>query len=369
MSGSLRRTALHAWHVAHGGRMVDFAGWEMPVQYRSILEEHRAVRTAAGWFDVSHMGEVEVRGPGAQAFLNRVVTNDVARIVPGRALYTPMCREDGGTVDDLIIYQLGVGAYLLCVNASNTAADVAHLRSHVPAEGVEVVDVSDQWSLVAVQGPLAEAVLAAVPGGAAAAALARFGVARMELAGGLPAVVARTGYTGEDGFEVFVPWGAAEGLVAALEAAGGARGLVPCGLGARDSLRTEAGYPLYGHELGPDRSPLAAGLEWTVKWTKGDFVGRAALAAERERGRAKRLLWFRLGDRRIARPGTPVVTAEGVVVGEVASGTFSPGVGEAIGSAWVEASAAAGILEVDLRGTRLSLVPVRPPFVPLRGGG
>lgn len=364
MAGS-RQTSLHAWHAARGARFVDFAGWDMPVQYPTgILEEHRAVRTAAGLFDVSHMGEFLVEGAGAQAWLNAQVTNDVGRLVPGRAVYTPLVREDGGTIDDLIIYQLAPERFLLCVNASNTAVDFATFEARRGAFGGRLEDVSAQWSLLALQGPRAAAILAKA-GGEAALGLPAFGVVATPVAG-VSAVVARTGYTGEDGFELFLPWDAAATVADALLAASGGT-LKPCGLGARDSLRTEAGYPLYGHELSHEITPLHAGLGWTVKLDKGvDFVGRAALAELKRTGVPRRVAWFRTGDRRIVRPGTPVLSG-GEVVGTVLSGTLSAALGESIGSALVDAArlAAKAPLLCDVRGASLALQTVKPPFIPL----
>ena len=360
----LQRTPLRDFHAAHGARLVDFAGWEMPVQYRSILDEHRAVRRAAGLFDVSHMGEVDVRGPGAAAFLNRLVTNDVARLFPGRVLYSPMCYPDGGVVDDLLVYQRAADYFFLCVNAGNIARDLDWIRTQASGHDVTVTDRSAETALLALQGPRAVAILQ----GLTATDLAGIGYyhfAAGEVAG-LPCVLSRTGYTGEDGFELYHAAGHAVRLAEALLAAGALHGLELAGLGARDSLRLEAGYPLYGHELGPAVSPLAAGLGWTVKLDKGcDFLGRDALLAEKRGGSPRRVVYFRTGDRRILRPESPVLNASGAVVGRVLSGTLSPILQEAIGSALVETAAATAPLAVDVRGASVALQLVRPPFVPL----
>ncbi len=360
----LQRTPLRDFHAARGARLVDFAGWEMPVQYRSILEEHRAVRRAAGLFDVSHMGEFDVRGPGAAAFLNRLVTNDVARLFPGRVLYSPMCYPDGGVVDDLLVYQRAADDFFLCVNAGNLARDLEWIRTQAAGHDVTVSDRSAETALLALQGPCAVAILQ----GLTATNLAGIGYyhfATGEVAG-MPCVLSRTGYTGEDGFELYHAAGHAVRLAEALLAAGASHGLELAGLGARDSLRLEAGYPLYGHELSPTISPLAAGLGWTVKLDKGgDFLGRDALAAEKRGGSPRRVVYFRTGDRRILRPESPVRNASGAVVGQVLSGTLSPILQEAIGSALVETAAATASLMVDVRGAAVALQLVRPPFVPL----
>jgi aminomethyltransferase len=363
--GELKRTPLRDFHAAHGARLVDFAGWEMPVQYRSILEEHKAVRRAAGLFDVSHMGEVEVRGPGAGAFLNALVTNNVGKLYPGRVLYSPMCMPDGGVVDDLLVYMRGSGDYFLCINAGNIAADLEWMRASAAGFDVTVTDRSHAFALLAVQGPAAAAIvqsLAAVGLGS----VKYYHFTEGEVAG-VRCMISRTGYTGEDGFELYHAASAAVPLAEAILAAGAPRGLELCGLGARDSLRLEAGFPLYGHELSPTISPLAAGLGWTVKLDKGvDFCGAAALAAEKRDGPARRVVYFRTGDRRIVRPESPVTGAGGAAVGRVLSGTLSPILCEAIGTALVDAAAAAGPLSADVRGSAIDLRLVKPPFVELK---
>jgi aminomethyltransferase len=359
----LKTTPLHAFHRRHGGRMVDFAGWDMPVQFRSILEEHKTVRRAAGLFDVSHMGEAEVRGPDALRFLNRVVTNDVAKLFPGRVLYTVMCYPHGGVVDDLLVSMRGEGDYLLCLNAGNIAKDVAWLQEQVVGWDCTVVDRSAEFAQLAVQGPRALELLQPLTT-TPLPAIKYYHFADGEVAGAR-CLISRTGYTGEDGFELYCPPSAADALAEAVLAAGAPFGIEPVGLGARDSLRLEAGFPLYGHEISDDISPIAAGLGWTVKFDKGDFLGAAALRAEKERGPARRIVYFRTGDRRIVRAGSSVLGSAGEV-GSVVSGTLSPILNEAIGSALVETAAAAGPLAVDIRGARIDLHLVKPPFVPLK---
>ncbi|MCF3649477.1 glycine cleavage system aminomethyltransferase GcvT [Synoicihabitans lomoniglobus] len=361
----LQRTPLHAFHVAHAGRMVDFAGWDMPVQYKSIIEEHKAVRTTAGLFDVSHMGEVDVSGPGALAFLNRLVTNDVSKLYPGRVLYSPMCQPDGGAVDDLLVYHRGEEDYLVVINASNIAKDLAWMRQQAEGFDVTITDRSDDYALIAVQGPRAETILQSLTG-------AKLGILRYYhflegTVAGVQCVISRTGYTGEDGFELYHAAADAPALAEALMTAGEPHGLQLAGLGARDSLRLEAGYPLYGHELEHDLSPIAAGLGWTVKFKKeGGFTGDEALAAEKSDPSRRRVVFFRTGDRRIVRAGADVLNAAGEVIGRVLSGTLSPLLGEAIGSALVPATAADQELSVDIRGTKFTLHLVKPPFVELK---
>lgn len=361
---NLKRTPLRDFHVAHGARLVEFAGWEMPVQYRSILEEHRAVRGAAGLFDVSHMGEAEVTGRNAADFLNHLVTNDVGRLYPGRALYSPMCRPDGGVVDDLIVYQRGPDSFLLCLNAGNTETDVEWMRRQAEGWDVVIDDRSDDYALLALQGPRAAQIMQTLTG-TRLDEIKYYHFAEGRVAG-VSCLLSRTGYTGEDGFELYHAAGEARPLATALLEAGVHDGLELVGLGARDSLRLEAGYPLYGHEISAEISPIAAGLGWTVKLGKDvDFTGREALASEKAAGPMRKIVYFRTGDRRIVRAGTPVFGPTGAVAGQVVSGTLSPMLNEAIGSALVDGAAAGQPLSSDIRGARIDLRPVMPPFVPL----
>ncbi len=361
---TLKRTPLRDFHASHGARLVDFAGWEMPVQYRSILEEHKVVRRAAGLFDVCHMGEVDVRGSGALAFLQKLVTNDVAKLFPGRVLYSPMCLPDGGVVDDLLIYMRGPADYFLCINASNIAKDLAWMTEQARGFDVTVTDRSDDYALLALQGPAAAGILQSLTG-------AKLGTIRYYHFGegtvaGIHCLLSRTGYTGEDGFELYHAASEVNRLAEALLEAGRPHGLELAGLGARDSLRLEAGYPLYGHELSATISPLAAGLGWTVKLEKGcDFNGRDALFRQKREGCAEKVVYFRTGDRRIVRADTPVLGSDGATVGRVLSGTLSPILNEAIGSALVSAASSSSPLAVDIRGTRIPFTLTKPPFVPL----
>ncbi|MBK1876386.1 glycine cleavage system aminomethyltransferase GcvT [Pelagicoccus mobilis] len=359
-----KRTPLYDFNVANGGRMVDFAGWEMPVQYQSIVEEHKATRAAAGLFDVSHMGEATIEGPQAEAFLNYVLTNDVSSMDDGKALYSLMCHPEGGVVDDLLVYRKAENRYLLCLNASNTDKDIAWLTKHASAFDVSVSDVSADYGLIALQGPKAFEILQ----GLSSVDLGGLGYYRFvegEIAG-IPCIISRTGYTGEVGVELFVAAEKAAELAEALLAAGTEHGLVLAGLGARDSLRLEAGYSLYGHEIDDEVGPVEAKLMWTVALKKdGDFIGREAILSKKAEGPAKRIVFFKTGGRRIARPGTDIVSG-GEKVGTVVSGTFSPILNEAIGSALVDAAVArSGDLAVDQRGKALPIERAKLPFVPL----
>ena len=362
---SLQRTPLYAFHAAHGGRLVDFAGWEMPVQYRSILEEHKAVRRTAGLFDVSHMGEVDVQGPDAGRFLNQLVTNDVAKMYPGRVLYSPMCQPDGGVVDDLLVYMRAPDDYFLCINAGNIDKDVAWITAQAAGFQVSIRNRSADYALLAVQGPKAAGIVQSLTG-AKLGAVKYYHFVEGTVAG-VHCILSRTGYTGEDGFELYHAASDAPQLAEAVLAAGIPHGMELAGLGARDSLRLEAGYPLYGHEISAAISPLTAGLGWTVKLDKGsEFAGRAALLAEKQGGATHTVVYFRTGDRRIVRADAPVLGTAGLAVGRVLSGTLSPILNEAIGSALVSKEAANGPLSVDIRGTLLNLQLVKPPFVPLK---
>jgi aminomethyltransferase len=340
--------------------MVPFAGWEMPVQYTSIVDEHRAVRTHAGLFDVSHMGEVEVAGPGARDTVQWLITNDAGRLRPGDGLYTPMCAEHGGILDDVTVFCLDDRRFLLVVNAATTDKDFRWMTGHL--RGADARDRSGELALLALQGPRAQGILRRVTS-ADIAALRVFSMREDAEVAGVPALVSRTGYTGEDGFEIACPWAAAPAVWRALMDAGRSDGLVPVGLGARDTLRLEAGFMLYGTDIDETTTPLEAPLGWTVKWEKGDFSGRTALEEQKVRGVDRRLVGFELADRAIARHGYPI-TAGGVRVGEVTSGTFGPWVNKTIGMGYVERAAAkpGTPLEIEIRGKPARAVVVRLPF-------
>ena len=338
----LRRTPLYDQHVELGAKVVPFAGWEMPVTYEGIREEHSAVRTHAGMFDVSHMGEVEVEGPGALAFLQLVLSNDVARVAVGGAQYSCLCAEDGGVLDDVFLYRLGHDRYLVVTNAANHEADLAWLGRWSRGFDVSVRDVADRYAMLAVQGPHARAVLSRALGIELAPRM-RVGHARV---GRRPALVCGTGYTGEDGVELLLDPEVAAPIWAELIDAG----VVPCGLGSRDTLRLEVCFPLHGHELNPERDPIAAGLGWCCAEATG-FLGSEAVARARAEGTAERLAPFLIEGDGIPRDGNPVL-AGGEAVGAVTSGTYSPSLEVGAGLAYVRADLAApGTgLEIDVRG-------------------
>ncbi len=325
---ALKRTPLYEEHRALGARIVDFAGWEMPVQYVGVMAEHQAVRNEVGLFDVSHMGEVVFRGPEAEEAVQRLVTRDVSRLSVGQAGYAAVCYEDGGTVDDVLVYRRA-GDFLIVVNASNREKDVDHFRAHTRDLDVEVADESDDWALLALQGPRAAELLQALtPTDLAGIRYYRFVEGELGIS---QVVLSRTGYTGEDGFEIFVHPGDAARIWRELIEAGAA----PTGLGARDTLRLEAGMCLYGNELDAETTPLEAGIGFAVHLDKEqEFIGQKALLQEREEGLKKRLVSFKVEGRGIARHGYPV-TLRGEPVGHVTSGTLSPTLNEAIGLALV----------------------------------
>jgi aminomethyltransferase len=362
----LKRTALYDAHRALGARIVPFGGFEMPVQYRGVLEEHEAVRTRAGLFDVSHMGEFVLEGPGALAAVQRVSTNDASALEVGQVQYATMCRPTGGTVDDLTVFRLAPARYLLCVNAANIDKDFAWVveQTRRMAE-VEVRDESPRWSLLALQGPRAEPILARLT----SLDLPAIGYYRCAQGAvdGIPAVVSRTGYTGEDGFEIYLAWEAGPRLWSRLLGAGAADGLQPIGLGARDTLRLEMRYALYGHELDDQTTPLEAGLGWVVKLDKGDFVGRDALARQKAEGVRKRLVGFEVEAGGIAR-AEQLIYAPGAdrPAGVVTSGTMSPTLRKPIGLGYVppELAGVGTAIEVEVRGRRLPARVVKTPFVP-----
>lgn len=344
--------------------MVDFAGWDMPVQYRSILEEHKAVRARCGLFDVSHMGEADVKGPEALKFLQHLVTNDCSKLFPGRVLYTVMCYPHGGVVDDLLVYMRGEGDYLLCINAGNIAKDITWMQEQAKGYNCTVTDRSPDYAQLAIQGPTAAALVQTLTK-TALTEVKYYHFTNGEVAG-VRCIISRTGYTGEDGVELYCASGDGVRLAEAVVAAGGPFGLELTGLGARDSLRLEAGFPLYGHEITELITPITAGLGWVVKFDKGPFIGSDVLQAEKEKGSAQKIVFFKTGDRRIVRAETPVLNAAGHPVGRIVSGTLSPILNEAIGSALVDAAVVKEPLCVDIRGTKLNLQLVKPPFVPLK---
>jgi len=374
----LKHTPLFAVHRQLDGRLVEFGGWEMPVQYTGIMEEHLAVRRAAGLFDISHMGEVRVSGPGALPFLNHLLTNDLSRLEIGQGQYTLLGTENGGTVDDLYAYRLGSHTYLLVINASRIEADLAWLRQwHDAFSGDECLleDVSQQTGALAVQGPTVAAFIdRTFPGPAleGAQAITPSALRKNQIASFTfahqPVWVARTGYTGEDGFEIIAAANLLEGLWTILSEDGGPHGLVPCGLGARDTLRTEMGYPLYGHELDERTSPVEAGVGAFVAIQKGPFIGQSVFARQKTLGVSRRCVAFTMTDRSPPpRPGYAVylaATAAGPI-GTVTSGTLSPSLGIGIGLAYVPTahSQPGTLLEIEIRGRRFPATTAKKPLV------
>ncbi len=357
MTELLLKTPFHTWHGDHGGRLVDFAGWDMPVQYTSITEEHMAVRTGIGLFDISHMGRLQFCGPGACGFLDRLLTNDVASLECGSVRYALVCRDDGGILDDVLVYRFQ-DDYLLVVNASNREKIVEWITRHLGEHDVEMWDRTLEWAMVAVQGPGALEVTAAVTD-CDLTAMAYYGCETASVLGHTGRV-SRTGYTGEDGFELIVPAEAGPVLWECLMEGGE---VTACGLGCRDTLRLEAAMPLYGHELDEQTDPYTAGLGFAVKPDACEFIGREAVMAARERVDRKRRVGLDLEGRRIGREGAEVFSGERAV-GEVTSGTFSPTLERVIAMAYVEpaVSEVGTSLEVDIRGKRVAAEVVKLPF-------
>jgi aminomethyltransferase len=353
------RTPLYDAHLAASARMVEFAGFEMPVQYAGVLEEHAAVRENAGMFDVSHMGEISIDGSGALQTAQRLVTNDLSKCNDGQAQYSALCNERGGVIDDVIVYRFSPERLFICVNASGREKDFDWMRAHA-GDGVAVRQRSDDWGQIAIQGPnaprivdsLCEPRVLDVP---------YYHFREATVAGVRGCIVSRTGYTGEDGFEVFVPPAGARKLWDTLLE----KRVVPCGLGARDSLRLEVAYRLYGNDMDEQHTPLEAGLGWIVKLDKpGGFVGSDALIRQKQEGLERRLAGFKLTGRGIPRHGYPVVK-DGQRVGEVTSGTMSPVLKESIGLAYVPAALAkdGSVFDVEIRGKAVPARVVKTPFV------
>jgi aminomethyltransferase len=353
------RTAFYTTHLALGARMIEFFGWEMPVQYSGILAEHRAVRENVGLFDLSHMGEFEVHGPRARDFLQRLITNDLDRIHDGKALYAALCDESGGVLDDLLVYQRAPDDYLVVVNASNIESDFEWFQAHV-TDGVELANRSAEIALIAVQGPRAAAVVEPVV--AQPTAELYYYEFRDDEIAGWPVTLARTGYTGEDGFEIYVENAAAQRVWDALWATGEPFGMLPVGLGARDTLRLEMGYALYGHELTRAVNPIEAGLGWVVS-SKKTFIGSDLILPLKARGAARTLCGLKLRDKGVPRQHC-LVKAGGRAVGEVTSGTLSPSLGEPIALALVEKAALPSPLSIEIRGRDVPASTADVPFVP-----
>ena len=358
---SLKRTPLYEQHVALGARLVEFGGWEMPVQYSSILDEHRAVRTHAGLFDVSHMGEFKVEGPDALAFLQHLVPNDVSRLAINQALYTQLCLPDGGTIDDLIIYHLADNHYMLVVNAANIDNDFAWVEKQASNFNVQITNQSDTTALLALQGPEAQAILQ--PLTEVDLSTVRYYHCAPGTVNGINCIISRTGYTGEDGFELYCASADASKLWHELLAAGKGHGLLPAGLGARDTLRLEAGYCLYGHELDEQTNPLEANLGWTVKLNKDEFIGHDVLLKVKEQGLRRKLIGIEMVERGVCRGGYAIYEDD-QQIGTLTSGAPGPTLSKNIGMGYVVTSHAVvgKTVHIDIRGKRTAAQIVALPF-------
>lgn len=361
----LKRTPLNEIHKKSSARMVDFGGWEMPVQYKGVIEEHLAVRGAAGLFDVSHMGEIEVTGPGALAYIQELTINDASTLTNGQVQYSAMCYAHGGVVDDVTLYRFDHDHYLFCVNAANTEKDFAWMEEVLEEggfSGVSIRNASSDFAQLALQGPAAELVLSRLTD----TELGRIGYYHFYegLVADVPSIISRTGYTGEQGFELYFAPSAAESVWGAIMDAGANDGLVPVGLGARDTLRLEMRYALYGHELSSDITPLEAGLGWITKLEKPSFIGREALVSQKARGVTRRLVGFRMTEPGVPRAEYPVFAGD-EEVGTVTSGTLSPTLRIGIGLALIRSDAATpgSPLNIRIRSRMVGAEVVKGPFV------
>ncbi|PLR99918.1 glycine cleavage system aminomethyltransferase GcvT [Bacillus sp. T33-2] len=359
----LKRTPLYEAYSDYGAKTIDFGGWELPVQFSGIKDEHEAVRTRAGLFDVSHMGEIEVKGTGSLAYLQKMMTNDVSKLDSGGAQYTAMCYENGGTVDDLLVYKLADDHYVLVVNAANIEKDYSWLQDYLSSD-VQLKNLSEETAQLALQGPSAEKVLQKLAGDFDLGSIGFFKFSQGVGLNGHKALVSRTGYTGEDGFEIYCDARDAVSLWREILEAGKEEGVVPCGLGARDTLRFEANLALYGQELSADISPLEAGIGFAVKLNKEeDFIGKAALKQQKENGLPRKLTGIEMIERGIPRHGYPVYKGDRKI-GEVTTGTQSPTLKKNIGLVLLETDEAApgNVLEVEIRGKRLKAAVAATPF-------
>ncbi len=357
----MRQTPLHDWHVAHGAQMVDFAGWHMPVAYTSLTQEHLATRQKAGIFDISHMGQIWVSGSQAFDFLQKTTSNDVSKLYDGRMQYSLLPAEDGGLIDDIIVSKLGE-RFFVVVNASNAEADLAHWQSQASGYQVEL-EARVGAGMIALQGPLAQTILSGLGVGDLDAL--KYYHLRHDKIGGHDVILSRSGYTGEDGFEICLEAADTAAVWGALFAAGKPLGLEPIGLGARNTLRLEMGYPLYGHEINRVTNPFEAGLSWVTSLAKGEFTGKVAMLKAKEAGLKRKLTAFELVDKGVARDGYAVLDAKGIKIGEVCSGVPSPSLGRSIGLAYVplELSTPGCEFHVDMRGRALKAKAATLPFV------
>lgn len=367
---TVRKTPLYDCHVASNGRIVDFAGWQMPIQYQGIMAEHKIVREHIGLFDVSHMGRIEIEGKAALQWIQNWITNDASKLEDGQALYSPICYPEGGIVDDCYVYRYAEGHYMIVVNASNREKDFQWFSDHIP-EGLEdaatmhSLEAGDRLALLAIQGPKTRTLLSRLTD-FDFSQVKHNQVFRTTLAGIANCTLACTGYTGEDGFEIFVPSEHAAELWDKLLDEGKPEQIAPCGLGARDTLRMEMKYPLYGQDIDQQSTPIEAGLSWTVKPDKGDFVGREAIVKQIQGKPPRRLIGFILEERGVARHGHKILSSEGEVVGEVTSGGFAPSLKKSIGIGYVPAkphlAKIGSQLFIEVRGKKIPAKVVRTPF-------
>lgn len=361
----IKQTPLHALHLALGAKMVPFAGYDMPLQYAGIIAEHTSVRSDAGLFDVSHMGEFLITGSGAGPFVDSLVTNDVSTLYDGKALYTAMCQEDGGIIDDLLVYRFGPEMYVLVVNASRKDVDLAWVQEHAPSD-ISVRDVSDETALMALQGPRAFEILEKASGTDFSGLKFYHFERPAECLGSKHLLVSRTGYTGESGVELYCPSNEAEAIWTRLMDAGQEFGLAPAGLGARDTLRLEAGFCLYGNDLTTETNPIEAGLGWLTKLESEPFIGRDALRRIKEAGPERKLIGFIAEERGIPRAGNEIHSEDGDVIGAVTSGSQSPILSQGIGMGYVlnrpEYTVTGSKLQIAARGRTTAVQVARPPF-------
>jgi aminomethyltransferase len=356
----MKKTPLYDWHIRHGAKMVDFAGWQMPLSYAGVLAEHQAVREACGLFDISHMGEIYFEGPDAKKTVRALTTNDVARLRDHQAQYSLLLDEQGRALDDILVYRLGPERFMLCVNAANLEKDFRWIQSHTQGQ-VRVEDRSDATAMIALQGPRSFEVLKKLDFDLHQ--IQRFETRELRLAN-IPVLLSRTGYTGEEGCEIFAPAASATRLWEALMEAGKEQGLQAVGLGARDTLRLEMGYVLYGHELNSEISPLEAGLSWVVDFTGAAFIGREALIGEKERGLSRQVVGVLLMEAGIPREGMEIFSQD-KKIGRVLSGTMSPSLKRGIGTALLDLASLpqSGEIFIDIRGKMKKAKIQKPPFL------
>lgn len=358
-----KHTPFYNCHVKAKGKIVEFAGYELPIQYEGLIAEHEAVRNSVGVFDVSHMGEAEVKGEKAFEFLQKITTNNVSRLVDGQVQYSAMCYEDGGIVDDILVHRFNENHFFLCINASNVEKDIEWMEKN-NTEGVTINNLSDKYGQLAIQGPKCEELLQTLTS-IDLSKIDRYFFTTGELANLKDLIIARTGYTGEDGFEIYCTPDQAEALWNAIFDAGNNFGLKPCGLGARDTLRLEVRYCLYGNDITKDTTPFEAGLGWIVSKKKGDFIGKSAMDEKKAAGHPKKLVGIEMVDKGIARKDYEVFDADGNKIGFVTSGTFSPTLKKPVALAYIQPDKAKidNELFVEIRSKKAKIKVIKTPFV------